>query len=356
MDEPTDVTQNGETPRSDAPGSRGSAPGGTSVAGLPLETGLLALSEEMPRGPMSHALAAVSNRLSRGESLQRILEDNREPTPLMLRELLRCGLATGTLGEALVVWLDDTRRAGDVRRRILGGLAYPAVLIGFVVGLFTTLMVWVVPELGRLLAGFNTELPWLTVLLLELSAGLRRYGLWLLLGLTALTLALVFWPRVSGNREFHRRLLRAIPVIGTAIRFATLSTFCRLLAELVRHRVPLPVAVRAAGNGTRDAVLEVRCGTLAERMAGGRTMEQAAKTLPEFPAQLVYVFRSADSPESFVEILRGTAEMCDAQARVRAGLVPLVAEPMVIVSIAFTFILLVVAMFWPLYQLIGALT
>jgi type II secretory pathway component PulF len=140
MDEPTDITPNGDPPQ----------PRET-VVGLPLETGLRALSEEMPRGPMSRALTAVSNRLSRGETLQRILEDNREPTPLMLRELLRSGLAAGTLGVALAAWLNDTRRAGEVRRRILGGLAYPAVLAAFALGLFTVLMVWVVPELGILL-------------------------------------------------------------------------------------------------------------------------------------------------------------------------------------------------------------
>jgi general secretion pathway protein F len=349
MNEPTDTTPSDEPP---AQAAAGEPPTG----GMPLDVGLRALSEEFPRGATSRALAAISDRLARGESLERILADDREPAPLLLRELLRCGLTAGKLGEVLTAWLNDARRAGEVRRKIAGGLVYPAVLLGFLVALMTVLLTWIVPELGRIFGGFNTELPSVTSFVLSVSSGLRHYGLWILLGLVVAVLAVVFWPRATGNVHVFRKMLRAVPVIGTAGRFAALATFCRLLAELVRHRVPLPVAVRAAGNGTRDAVLELRCGNLAERIEQGQPLDQAATTIPEFPPQLVYVFRSAGHPESFVEVLRGTAEMYDAQARVRAALVPLVAEPIVIVGIAVMFILLVVAMFLPLVKLMTSLT
>jgi type II secretory pathway component PulF len=350
MNEPDDITRDSESPVPEAATRKESA------AGLPLEAGLRALSEEMPRGPMSRALARIGDRLARGEPLQRVLEDTREPAPLLLRELLRCGLATGKVAEVLAAWLNDTRRAGEVRRRIVGGLAYPAVLFGFMVAILTALMLWVIPELGRLTQGFNTELPSMTVFVLKLSAGLRMYGLWILLGLAVAVLAVVFWPRFTGNPSAYRQLLHAVPVIGTAFRFAAVSTFCRLLAELVQHRVPLPAAIRAAGDGARDAVLELRCRMLADRLEQGMPLNEAATAVPQFPAQLAYAFRVADSPASFVEVLRGTAEMYEGQARVRAGLVPLIAEPVVIAGIAVTFILLVVAMFLPLIKLITSLT
>jgi len=349
MDEPTDTTPNGEQPTQTAASE---PPAG----GMPLDVGLRALSEEFPPGATSRALVTISDRLARGESLQRILEDDREPAPLLLRELLRCGLTAGKLGEVLTAWLNDARRAGEVRRKIASGLAYPTVLLAFLLALMTVLLTWIVPELGRIFGGFNAELPSVTTLVLSLSAFLRAYGLWLLLGLAAAVLAVVFWPRDAGNVHVFRKVLRALPVLGPAGRFAALATFCRLLAELVRHRVPLPVAVRAAGNGTRDAVLEQRCGRLAEQIERGQPMDQAATTIPEFPPQLVYVFRSAGHPDSFAEVLRGTAEMYDAQARVRAALVPLIAEPIVIVGIAVMFILLVVAMFLPLVKLMTSLT
>jgi type II secretory pathway component PulF len=288
--------------------------------------------------------------------LQRVLEDNREPAPLLLRELLRCGLATGKVAEVLAAWLNDARRAGEVRRRILGGLAYPAVLIGFMVAILTALMLWVVPELGRLMRGFNAEIPDITAFVLNTSAGLRAYGLWILLVLAAVVLIVVLWPRFTGNHAAFRQMLHAVPVIGTAFRYAAVSTFCRLLAELVQHRVPLPAAVRAAGGGARDAVLEARCRVLADRLEQGMPLNEAAAAVPQLPALLAYAFRAADSPASFVEVLRGTAEMYDGQARVRAGLVPLIAEPVVIAGIAVTFVLLVVSMFWPLMKMITSLT
>lgn len=350
MDEPDDTTPNSETPEP------GAGPRRDSAAGLPLDAGLRALSEEMPRGRMSRALLAISDRMSRGEPLQKVLEDQRVPAPLLLRELLQAGLSAGNVAEVLVAWLNDVRRTGELRRRILGGLAYPAVLVGFLLLIVTAVLLWVIPELGRVLRGFNTELPSITILALNVSFGLRAYGLWILLALAVAVLAVVYWPQVTGKPPGRRRWLHAVPVIGTAFRLASLATFCRLLAELVQRRVPLPAALRAAADGARDAHLEARCRVLAERLERGETAHQVAATAPALPPQLAYAFRVAESPASFVEVLRGTAEMYEGQARVRAGLVPLVAEPVVISGIAITMVLLVIAMFLPLLKLITSLT
>lgn len=167
----------------------------------------------------------------------------------------------------------------------------------------------------------------------------------------------VFWPAMFGSGYlFRRRVLCAVPVIGSAHRFASLSTFCCLLAELIQHRVPLPAAVRAAGNGARDVVLETCCEELAGKIEQGRKLDQAALTIREFPSQLVYLFRSADHPEAFAESLRATAEMYEVQARLRAGMVPLIAEPVVITAIALALVLVVAGMFWPFIELITFLS
>src|SRR5262245_32384979 len=101
----------------DSPGSNGAGPGGglrgdealelsaqlsgLARAGLPLATSLAALAEELPRGRLRRAMAALAQGLEAGRPLQEAIDDQKGRIPPHLRGLVAAGMRSGRLGDVL---------------------------------------------------------------------------------------------------------------------------------------------------------------------------------------------------------------------------------------------------------------
>lgn len=319
-------------------------------SGLPLESGLRALSEEVPSRKMRRTLRTISERLATGESLENIVGDTRSGLPTSMRELFRAGIETGRLGILLDAYLSLARRSSEVRMQVMSGLAYSAILVvGFtlVVICYT---VWLVPQFGQIFDGFDMELPVMTASLVGLSKLLNNPITWINIGILLLLLILgatIPWL----GKPIRRRMFCSIPLIGTSFRNSSLSAFCHLLALMVENQVPLSKALRTAGAGSRDAELEAGCSQLASDLEQGAGLETAAAYRREFPNNLLHVFRWSNRDEIFPEALNAAGEIFEGQARIQAGLVSLIIEPVVLIGVALSMGWIVISLVMPLTQL-----
>ncbi|MFQ5731920.1 MAG: type II secretion system F family protein [Planctomycetaceae bacterium] len=334
--------------------SLGDSIASVTTAGLPLESGLRALSEEIPSRRMKGALRSISDRLSRGEPLGEIVAGDIPGAPPALREVIRAGLATEQPGVILEAWSEQTRRAGEVGRTIWGGLLYSLLLLSVLLLVVAFFLTVIIPQSMPIFEDFGTELPGLTKFIIRLSSLLTGYWAGVLTGVAVLVVVAVVVCASTGAR-FRHRIIAWVPLIGSARRNASLATFCHLLAVLVERRVPFPAALQAAGAGSRDGVIEAACRELAVDVQRGQAVTHAA-TDRRLPPQLAQVFRWSNHPETFPEALRGSAAVFEGQARAQARLVPKVLEPIMIFGVGFCLLLFVVAMFLPLIKLISDLT
>ncbi|MCH7688998.1 MAG: type II secretion system F family protein [Planctomycetes bacterium] len=323
-------------------------------AGLPLESGLRALSEEVPSRRMRKTLAAISERLARGEPFEKIVASGQIAAPRAVLELFRSGVAKARLGPLLEEYIEYSRRGTDLRLKVLGGLLYSVVLI---VGLAAVLMfylIWMVPEFAKIFGGFDMELPVITILLINISSILELAGLWVFIGLVVA--AFFVWLFALRNKKaFRRRLFCSIPLIGTSFRNSSLATFCHLLALLVENRVSMTAALRVAGIGSRDADIEQSSLQLAAEVEQGARLDEAAYTRRQFPMNLLHVFRWSNREETFPEALHAAGEVFEGQARIQAGLVALVVEQFALIGIALSVGFIVIALFMPLMQMLNDL-
>ncbi|NIN72419.1 MAG: type II secretion system F family protein, partial [Gammaproteobacteria bacterium] len=61
-------------------------------------------------------------------------------------------------------------KAQRLRRRVIGAMIYPVVVISVAVLIVTGIMVFVIPKFQEIFNDFNVELPALTLWLIELSS------------------------------------------------------------------------------------------------------------------------------------------------------------------------------------------
>jgi general secretion pathway protein F len=329
---------------------------GITKSKLPLLPGLRALAEGLPSRSLRRGLSALCLRLERGEPLEEALQGSEVVLPRHLSGLIVVGVRSGRLGEMMDWFLHHVRRQTDLRRRCRASLLYPTVLLIAGVSALLIGLALVVPAVRQCYTEMKMELPELTVGLLAASDFVRHYGPIILAALLIIMggVPLLLWS--LGGRPLLDRTLAATPFIGTMFRCSSLAGFCELLSMFVSAQLPLPQAVRFAGEGCRDTDLEEKFDTIAQCLEHGQDDADLYGRLASISPQLIHVFHWKNREANFTEALQAAVRIYENQARMQINLAGMLMEPMVIIGVLGGVGTFVVALFLPMFKLLNSLT
>lgn len=323
---------------------------------LPLVPGLRALAEGLPSRSLRRGLRALCLRLERGEPLEVALQGGDVALPRYLRGLIEVGVRSGRLGEMMDWFLHHVRRQTELRRRCRASLLYPALLFSAGVTALFLGLVWIVPAARQVYAGMSMQLPDLTTALLAASDFTRHYGLGVLAALFSIVLGVPLLIWFLGGKTLLDRSLAATPFVGTMFRCSALAGFCELLSMFIATHLPLPQAVRLAGEGCRDADLRERFDVIAHFLEQGQDDVDLFGRLAQISPHLIHVFHWKDREANFTEALRAAVRIYENQARLQITLAGMFLEPIVIIGVLGFLATFVVALFLPLIILLKSLS
>ena len=174
--------------------------------------------------------------------------ENRH-VPFDLRSLVRVGVRSGHTGEVLSQYVRHTQHMHDIRRRMALAWGYPLVLILSSAAILFFFLWFLVPRFTKIFEDFGTELPGMTQFAdLDVENAPRALGFDpAQLGRFDILVRLL-WRHGLSPAE-RRRFLWCLPLVGNMIRAAAMARFSRLVGLLIENEVPLPEALRLAGEG-----------------------------------------------------------------------------------------------------------
>ncbi len=316
---------------------------------LPLAAGLRAIASEIPSSRARRAVNTISTRVEQGVPVDEAVNGQDIIIPQHLRALLRAGIKTGRIAELLEHYLHFARSSLDTRRRNITTLFYPALLLLTAIMAIGALLSLVVPSFESILLGFEIEIPAFTKMILRLSKSVQGWRLSIVpLGLLAAAFTWFVFGRVAG--PLQRKWLYHVPAVGRMARLGATSRFCHLLAIGIDHEMPIPQALRLAGEGSGDAYIGRATDRMAEDITRGSSLSHSATTHKMVP-EIAHVFQWETRDNAFAEILRATGDICAAQARVQSGLARLLIEPVTICGIALAVGSISVALILPVINL-----
>ena len=163
-------------------------------SGLPLERALTALADECEQPRQRELLAQLKAEVNGGSTFARALATAPREFDDVYRGVVAAGEASGALGQVLERLADDLEERQQLRAKLIGAMAYPAVvtLVAIVIVIF--LVTYVVPQVAQAFTTTRKQLPFLTVAMLALSDFVIAWG-WVMLagvvaGVTAFVMAL----------------------------------------------------------------------------------------------------------------------------------------------------------------------
>ena len=325
-------------------------------AGLPLDQGLTSLAREMGRGQLRAVTDALARDLRAGHPLPEALARQEGRIPPYYANLVTAGIQTGRLPEVLSTLTTYARSVAATRATVFEALFYPSVVL--VVGsiLFGGLALFILPQFEQIYQDFGMKLPPFTELVMAISRDpveLVFIPVGILLSAVAIAWLLArFTPR---GRRFWVRAIYLIPIVGSVIRSARLAAFTDLLGMLVEYGVPLPTAIRLAGNASSDPGMVERAGQVEEKLRQGVSLALAFRLL--VPDWVAWLAAAGEKRGGLAPALREIAAVYRQQVATRSAVLRSVLPSFVVIATAGVLTgAFVVAVMFPMIKLIEGLS
>ncbi|MDD5409573.1 MAG: type II secretion system F family protein, partial [Candidatus Omnitrophica bacterium] len=169
--------------------------------------------------------------------------------------LVESGEASGNLAVVLSRLAAYLERYGAFKKKIISALIYPAILLvaGIAALLFMTIKI--VPTFANIFSGFNIKLPFLTVLLVEISKFIRGYFLVIIAVLVIGSWLIRRYIATREGRKRFERFLLQLPGFGEFFRTLVIERFTSEMSTLVESGVPILYSLEISERSVDNLVL-----------------------------------------------------------------------------------------------------
>ncbi len=217
-------------------------------AGNTLTQGLELCSQMTTKLSLRKAQLNMLVSIQGGSSFAGALEAEGRRFPPIVAKLVASGEASGELQQTLERLSESLERSASLRRQFLSSLTYPVLVVVAAVGVTLFLALSIVPKFAKLLEGRSQELPASTQLMLDISAWLVDYGLYLGIATgTTIFLILAAYTTVRGKAVVDAVLLR-VPLVGTSIRNSGMAQMGWTMSMLLSSGLTVLEALRVVSG------------------------------------------------------------------------------------------------------------
>lgn len=322
-------------------------------AGLPLLQ-TLDLMLERQRNPSFRAiLADVRDRVRSGAELSTAFSRYPEFPPLYA-STLKAGERSGELEAVIRRFVRYLKLVMETKKRVVSALIYPSVLVTLSIAMLAVMILVVIPKFRVFFEAQDIELPWVTMALLSLSEFLRsRQGL-VVVGLLAGVLYAVYrFTRTRVGREWLDGVKLALPLVGGVLHRFSLSEFCRSLGTLLSGGLPLVPSLEVAVGSVGNAYLRSRLVPVVPAVREGRALYQALEDSQVFTDLGIDMVKVGEATGALDEMLTHVSDFFDEEVETKIERMLSLLEPLMLVFMGLSVASLLLAMYLPLFTMLG---
>jgi type IV pilus assembly protein PilC len=215
-------------------------------SGVVLSDALDAIAAQAPDPRFKAVVLDLSERVKSGEPFSKVLSYYPYIFNSMFTSMVKASEASGKMVQMLTVLTGYLNFEADTRKRVLGALTYPAIMVLMAIAATGTLMFFVLPRFMRIYESRGADLPRITQVLVHVSRIIGNFELMtaLITGAILSGAALYYWSRTVSGRRVMDSVKIHTPVIGTMFVDMVVTRSMRIMATMVNTGVRLLDAIR----------------------------------------------------------------------------------------------------------------
>lgn len=303
-------------------------------AGVPLLRALNSLQTHTESQALKKILASLIVDVQAGAPLGDSLAKYPNTFSDVYVNMVRAGEAAGILDEILKRLAMQQEKNATIRKKVKSAMTYPTVLVVITIIAFFGLMLFVIPQIGKILTdlgGPEAKLPPLTLAMLGISGFMTSY--WFIVfpaigGGVFLLLRYVKTPR--GKSQLHHFVLK-VPGIKSIVTKVAVARFARTFSALMGAGVAVLEALTVTSRAVGNVVYEKALIDAAEKVKNGATLSSVIEKNPLFPAIVPQMLAVGEETGQTDVVLVKVADFYEEEVDVAIEGLSSIIEPVMIV-------------------------
>ncbi len=323
-------------------------------AGVPLLEGLRDLISVTGNSHFRDVLSLVADDLEGGKLFSEALAVHPQVFDPVFVALVRAAEASDQMGFVFGQLEARLKSQDELQSEFTRLLIYPSVVGLAVLAAAWVLLFYLTPKLALLVHSLNMPVPAASRWLMALSAWVGGYAAWLLAIAVLLAMAaVVAWHRLEGLRERLDAWLLDLPAFGDAARKSSLARFTSLFALLMQSGLSILEALSACEKSVGNRHLARQICRAGQLIAAGERVSESFRNVALFPPLVLRMLYTGEKSGSLAEALNNAAWFFDRDARETVARALKLLEPLLAVVLGGLLAFLLLAVFLPVYQVIG---
>ena len=320
-------------------------------AGVPIMRALAGLQESSQNPVFSAMLQDLRESLDSGRELSTAMRLHPKIFSPFYLSMVQVGEMTGMLDQTFLRLYEHLDFEKDMRERIKGALRYPMFVVVAMAIAIVIVNIFVIPAFAKVFAGFHTELPLMTRILMGFSDFMVNYWPLMLAGLIGAVVAFRAWINtVDGRYKWDRYKLK-LPIAGKIIFKGTLARFARSLALSFKSGIPIVQGLNTVGMVVDNEFMRSKVEQMRDGVERGESILRTAHATGVFNPTVMQMIAVGEETGDLDGLMFEVAGMYEREVEYEVKTLSAQIEPIMIVALGALVLVLALGIFLPMWDL-----
>jgi type IV pilus assembly protein PilC len=326
-------------------------------SGINIVTALMEFKAESKIKALDETLDGMIDEIRNGQPFWQTLKNYKIIKGNML-DVIRIGEESGNLEANLETVLLQQRKDKEIRSKLQTAGLYPAIVLTVLAVVGSAILVFVLPRLTEVYASFNTELPWITKMMIQLGAFMGKYGQIFVPSVLAVIALIAFFLFINPKTKWiGQKITLTIPILKTAMMQLEMTRFGYLMNSLQSSGFKIVDSMDIIVQATEIYEYKKMYQFFADSLSNGDSFAQSFERYKSSRRLLpIYVRQAIISGEQTGKLKESFKAIGDAFQKeydyTTANLYVLM-EPILLIIVWIGVSVMAVAVILPIYSLIG---
>lgn len=264
---------------------------------------------------------------------------------------VRIGEETGRLAEVLIELAKYYKSKISQRRKIIGAITYPLLVLSTSFAAIFFMIKFVVPMFADVFKRFGGKLPYVTSVIVSFSDWFDR-NIYFVLLFPVVLIAFYIWGR---KKDWFKRwsslLLLQVPIVGEIVKKIYLARFANTMRLLTGTNTPLLSAMEMVRQMISFYPIEQSLILAEKDILLGSTLSATLAKNEFYPAKFVQMIKIAEEVNKLEYFFEQLASQYTEEVEYKTNAISGLLEPLIIIFLGLAVGVILIAMYLPMFQM-----
>jgi len=319
--------------------------------GIPITTALDTINEDIDNSGLQEILQQVSERMQKGETFSNSLAEFPRVFNRLACSMLRAGETGGNLPLALRRMAEYYDNRDKLARKVKGAMAYPVFVLTFIVLIVIFIMTFIIPRFRMIFDQIGGDLPAFTQVFMNFYDMMRYNIVYIIGGALLLGAAAVLCSKTRKGHYLFCKIALGLPLLGKVLRQAFVVMFCSTMSTLLAAGVSILEVLDILGTMTDNDIIRAAIQQSREHIVEGSSISTGLGASGFFPNMVVKMIQVGEESGALSRVLDRTSDYYERKVNSTIDTLMGLLEPIMIVSVGGIVLVVVLALYLPIFSM-----